>query len=72
MIDGYTVRGVFKKYRTFGSQKYIYSYRTNLLYLLQSSPLGNAHTYPRGPAIVGNASGTHILEWCSAGSLRSA
>jgi hypothetical protein len=32
--------------------------------LLQNSPLGNAHTYPSGPAIVGNTSGTHLLEWC--------
>jgi hypothetical protein len=49
-----------QKYRTFGSQKYIYSYRTN------------AHTYPSGPAIVGNTSGTHLLKWCSAGPLHSA
>jgi hypothetical protein len=29
--------------------------------LLQSSPLGNADTYPSGPTIVGNTSGTLFL-----------
>jgi hypothetical protein len=29
----------------------------------QSSLLGNAHTSPNGSAIVGNTSGTRLLEW---------
>jgi hypothetical protein len=37
--------------------------------IYSSSPIGNAHTYPSGPAIVGNTPGT--LEWCSAGLSRS-
>jgi hypothetical protein len=40
--------------------------------LVQISPLGNAHTYPSRPALVGNTSGTRLLEWCSAGPSRSA
>jgi hypothetical protein len=31
--------------------------------LLQSSLLGNAHTSPSASAIVGNTSGTRLLEW---------
>jgi hypothetical protein len=30
---------------------------------LQSILLGNAHTSPSASAIVGNTSGTHLLEW---------
>jgi hypothetical protein len=39
---------------------------------LQSTLLGNAHTSPSASAIVGNTSGTRLLEWLSAGSSHSA